>query len=61
VILGFGGFVSGLVAHWTCALTGRPSHVVLATALWLLAASSAWTAVRRAQLAVRRLSAGDHG
>lgn len=58
VILGFGGFVSGLVAHWTCAVTGRPSHVVLALALVLLAVSSAWTATQRARLAVRALSDG---
>ena len=58
VILGFGGFLSGLVAHFSCALTGRPSQVVLATALVLLALSSAWTAVRRAHLAVRALAQG---
>jgi CDP-diacylglycerol--glycerol-3-phosphate 3-phosphatidyltransferase len=58
VILGFGGFLSGLVAHWTCALRGQPSHVVLGTALVLLAASSAWTAVRRAVLAVGALANG---
>jgi CDP-diacylglycerol--glycerol-3-phosphate 3-phosphatidyltransferase len=59
VLLGFGGFLSGLVAHVTCAVTGRPSHAVLATALVVLAASSAWTALQRARLALHGLSAGE--
>jgi CDP-diacylglycerol--glycerol-3-phosphate 3-phosphatidyltransferase len=56
VILGFGGFVSGIVAHLTCAWAGGPSHVVLGVALVLLAASSTWTALQRARLAVRALA-----
>jgi len=30
VVLGFGGWLSGLVAHLACPVIGRPTHVVLA-------------------------------
>jgi CDP-diacylglycerol---glycerol-3-phosphate 3-phosphatidyltransferase len=47
VVLGFGGWVSSLVAHLGCPLFGRPTHVVLATAVVLLVALSTWTASER--------------
>jgi CDP-diacylglycerol--glycerol-3-phosphate 3-phosphatidyltransferase len=56
VILGFGAFLSGVVGHLGCALAGRRSHAVLATAVLVLAASSAWTAVQRARVATRALA-----
>ena len=57
VLLGFGAWVSGLVAHLACAL-GRPgAHGVLAGAVCLLALLSTWTAVQRARQAVRALAA----
>jgi CDP-diacylglycerol--glycerol-3-phosphate 3-phosphatidyltransferase len=55
VILGFGAWVSGLVAHCSCGLSGRPTHVVLETALVLLALLSTWTALRRGIHAARAL------
>jgi CDP-diacylglycerol--glycerol-3-phosphate 3-phosphatidyltransferase len=58
VILGFGGWLSGLTAHFWCGLTGRPTHTVLAAALIVLAALSTWTALRRARAAVRALAGG---
>jgi phosphatidylinositol phosphate synthase len=58
VILGFGGWLSGITAHVWCGLTGRPTHAVLAAALIVLATLSTWTAVRRAQAAIRVLSGG---
>ena len=56
VILGFGGWVDGLAVHLTCPLLGRPTHVVLKTAVVALAALSTWTALRRARHAARGLS-----
>ena len=47
VLLGCGAWLSSLVAHLTCPLLGRPSHVVLKTAVLALAALSTWTAVQR--------------
>ncbi|TMB05624.1 MAG: CDP-alcohol phosphatidyltransferase family protein [Deltaproteobacteria bacterium] len=58
VVLGFGAWLSGLVAHLACPLLGHPTHVVLATAVVLLAALSAWTALARARLAFRALGGG---
>jgi CDP-diacylglycerol--glycerol-3-phosphate 3-phosphatidyltransferase len=55
VILGFGGWLSGLVAHLACALLGRPTHVVLGTAVVLLAVLATWTALQRARHAARGL------
>jgi CDP-diacylglycerol--glycerol-3-phosphate 3-phosphatidyltransferase len=55
VILGFGAWLSGLVAHLACALRGTPTHAVLAAAVVLLALLSTWTAVQRARHAVRKL------
>lgn len=49
VILGFGGWLSGLVAHLGCPLVGRPTHGVLAAAVVLLAVLSTWTALSRAR------------
>ena len=56
VILGFGGWLSGLVAHLACPLLGRPTHVVLQAAVVLLALLSAWTALQRARHAERDLA-----
>ena len=56
VILGFGGWVSSLVAHLGCPLLGRPTHVVLELAVVLLAGLSAWTALRRARIAIAALA-----
>jgi CDP-diacylglycerol--glycerol-3-phosphate 3-phosphatidyltransferase len=58
VILGFGAWISGLVAHLTCPLLGRQSHLVLAAAVILLAAAASWTAVERAREAAAALRAG---
>jgi CDP-diacylglycerol--glycerol-3-phosphate 3-phosphatidyltransferase len=55
VILGFGGFLSGVVAHLGC-FGGRPdAHGVLAAAVVLLAILSTWTAVSRARHATALL------
>jgi phosphatidylglycerophosphate synthase len=56
VLLGFGAWISGIVEHVTCTLGGTPSHAILGAAVCLLAALSLWTAVRRAQLALRTLA-----
>src|SRR5262249_44010870 len=58
VILGFGAWISGLVAHLTCPLLGRQSHLVLAAAVIVLAAAATWTAVERARAAATALRAG---
>jgi CDP-diacylglycerol---glycerol-3-phosphate 3-phosphatidyltransferase len=58
VILGLGAIVSGIVAHLGCALVGRPTHAVLATALVILAGLAVWTAGQRAWVAVRALERG---
>ncbi len=58
VLLGFGAWLSGLVAHLACPLLGRRTDVVLEVAVVVLAALSAWTAVQRARLAVRALVGG---
>jgi len=58
VILGFGAWISGLVAHLTCPLLGRQSHLVLAAAVIVLAAAATWTAVERAREAAAALRAG---
>ena len=55
LILGCGAWLSDLVAHLTCGLTGRATHVVLATAIVVLAGLSAWTALERARLAAAAL------
>jgi len=56
VVLGVGGWLSGLVAHLACPLLGRPTHAVLAAAVVVLAGLSAWTALRRTQGAARALA-----
>jgi CDP-diacylglycerol--glycerol-3-phosphate 3-phosphatidyltransferase len=56
VLLGFGGWVSGLVAHLACPLLGRPTHAVLAAAVVMLAGLSSWTALRRVERAARALA-----
>jgi len=58
VILGFGGWLDGLVAHLTCPLLGHPTHVVLAAAVVLLAGLSTWTALQRARHAAHGLEEG---
>ena len=55
LILGCGAWLSDLVAHLTCGLTGRATHVVLAAAIVVLAGLSAWTALERARLAAAAL------
>ena len=60
VLLGFGAWISGVVAHLACPLLGRQTHAVLVTTVAVLAAISAWTAVERARHvvhALRRVSA----
>jgi CDP-diacylglycerol---glycerol-3-phosphate 3-phosphatidyltransferase len=61
VILGFGAWISGLVAHLTCPILGRQTHVVLAAAVVVLAALATWTAVQRARDAAAALRAGAAG
>jgi CDP-diacylglycerol--glycerol-3-phosphate 3-phosphatidyltransferase len=55
VLLGFGAWISALVAHLACPLVGRPTHAVLVTTIVVLAAISAWTAVERARHVVHAL------
>ncbi|HJQ84922.1 MAG TPA: CDP-alcohol phosphatidyltransferase family protein [Candidatus Binatia bacterium] len=56
VALGFGAWVSDLVAHLACGLGGPPTHVVLQIAVVGLAALSLWTALERSWVAVRALA-----
>jgi CDP-diacylglycerol--glycerol-3-phosphate 3-phosphatidyltransferase len=49
VILGFGGWISGLASHLLCPVLQRPTHAVLAVAVCLLAAVATWTALQRAR------------
>lgn len=49
VILGFGAWISGLVAHLLCPVLGRQTHVVLGAAVWLLAGLATWTAMERSR------------
>jgi CDP-diacylglycerol---glycerol-3-phosphate 3-phosphatidyltransferase len=58
VILGFGAWISGLVAHLACPILGRQTHAVLAAATILLAVAATWTAVERARDAAAALRAG---
>jgi CDP-diacylglycerol--glycerol-3-phosphate 3-phosphatidyltransferase len=55
VVLGCGAWLSSLVAHLTCPLVGRPSHVVLKVAVLVLAVLSTWTAVQRLRHAAAAL------
>jgi CDP-diacylglycerol--glycerol-3-phosphate 3-phosphatidyltransferase len=55
VLLGFGAWLSGLVAHLACPLLGRPTHVVLEVTVVVLAAVALWTALERARHAARAL------
>ena len=55
VILGFGGFISGLLAHLRCSEPGPAGHGVLAAAIVLLAILSTWTALTRARHAAALL------
>lgn len=57
VLLGFGAWLSGLVAHLACPLLGRQTHAVLAAAVVLLALVSLGTALERARHAARALRA----
>lgn len=61
VILGFGAWISGLIAHLACPLLGRQTHVVLAVAVVVLAAAATWTAVERARDAAATLRGRDAG
>jgi len=47
VLLGFGAWISGLVAHLLCPSLGRQTHAVLGLAVCLLAGMAIWTAVQR--------------
>jgi phosphatidylinositol phosphate synthase len=58
LILGTGGWLSSVVAHLSCGFGGRPTHVVLAAAVLVLATVSCWTAVQRARHAGRTLRVG---
>jgi CDP-diacylglycerol--glycerol-3-phosphate 3-phosphatidyltransferase len=55
VILGFGGWLSGLVAHLRCGGPGPGGHGVLAAAVVLLAILATWTALARARHAAALL------
>ena len=55
VLLGFGAWLSGLIAHLACPFLGRPTHAVLAATVTILAAISAWTAIERARHVVQAL------
>jgi CDP-diacylglycerol--glycerol-3-phosphate 3-phosphatidyltransferase len=52
VVLGFGAWLSDLVAHLACGVTGRPTHAVLTAAVVLLALLSVWTVVERTRHAL---------
>jgi CDP-diacylglycerol--glycerol-3-phosphate 3-phosphatidyltransferase len=56
VILGFGAWLSDLVAHLTCGLSGRPTQGVLVAAVVVLALLSVWTAAERTRHAFRALA-----
>ncbi len=58
VVLGFGAWMSGLLAHVGCG-EAAPSHVMLGTAVCVLATLAMWTAVQRTRQAARALSAGS--
>jgi len=55
VILGFGGWISGLAAHLLCPALGRRSHAVLAAAVCVLAVLAVWTTFERAREAAAAL------
>jgi CDP-diacylglycerol--glycerol-3-phosphate 3-phosphatidyltransferase len=61
VILGFGGWISGLTSHLLCPLLERPTHGVLAAAVCLLALVATWTALQRARDAASLLRQGGAG
>jgi phosphatidylglycerophosphate synthase len=55
VILGFGAWISGLVAHLLCPALGGQRHDVLAGAVWVLAVTATWTAIERSRAAAAAL------
>lgn len=55
VILGFGAWISGLVAHLLCPWLGGQYHVVLAAAVGLLAGMAVATAMQRTREALAAL------
>jgi CDP-diacylglycerol--glycerol-3-phosphate 3-phosphatidyltransferase len=55
VILGFGAWISDLVAHLACGVSGHPTHVVLVAAVFVLAVLSLWTAIERTRHALRAI------
>jgi len=59
VVLGFGAWMSDLVAHLACGLGGRPTQFVLELAVVALAGLSLWTALDRSRRAVQALRPGD--
>jgi CDP-diacylglycerol--glycerol-3-phosphate 3-phosphatidyltransferase len=58
VLLGFGAWMSDLVAHLACGLGGRPTQFVLGLAVTVLAGLSVWTALDRARRAVQAVGRG---
>lgn len=56
VVMGFGGFLSEIVAHVRCGMTGEFSHALLAWTLVLLAVLVNVTAIRRAVWSAGRLA-----
>ena len=58
VLLGFGAWMSDLVAHLACGLGGGATQFVLGLAVTLLAGLSVWTALDRARAAVQVLGRG---
>jgi len=59
VVLGFGAWISGLVAHLLCPLLGRQSHIILAAAVGLLAGMAVATAMQRTREALAALETGS--
>jgi phosphatidylglycerophosphate synthase len=59
VILGFGAWISGLVAHLLCPWLGRQRHLVLGAAVCLLAGLAIWTALQRTREALAALDGGS--
>ncbi|HEV7734036.1 MAG TPA: CDP-alcohol phosphatidyltransferase family protein [Candidatus Binatia bacterium] len=58
LLLGFGAWVSSVTGHLLCPLLGYQTHVVLASALIVLAVVATWTALERGRHAAAALRAG---
>ena len=59
VVLGFGAWISGLVAHLLCPILGWQCHVILAAAVGLLAGMAVATAMQRTREALAALETGS--